>query len=164
MMDYGPGNLTDYDVHPPGMLNNMIAHLVNPILAHVPLPKLKELPLLGERPELSELCNFFQILIEALPKGEILFCIIDGILYYEDRARRGEFIEILSMLTNLANTSREPSGECVTKLLKTAPLKSQVVPELFTGPEILDMNEYIPPSGGFSALHWDGGIGRATGS
>ena len=85
----------------------------------------------------------------------ILFCIIDGISYYEDAECQIDCTEVLSMLTNL--TRRAANGPLI-KLLITAPLRSHYVHELFEGRELLNMDEHYPSNGGFSALQWDVGV------
>ena len=159
MYDYGPG-MTDYDAHPPGMLNNMLAQLITQLLECPFLPQLEDLALTRQDPQLVELCTLFDLLVRALPKGSILFVVIDGISYYEDEERGEECMEVLSTLTELTRESSESANGCLVKLLVTAPLRSQYVLDLFDDTEILDLDEYIPPNGGFTALQWEMGVGR----
>ena len=158
MYDYGPG-MTDYDAHPPGMLNNMLAQLVTQILECPFLPQLEDLSLTRHDPQFIELCSLFNLLVRALPRGSILFVVIDGISYYEDEERREECMEVLSTLTELTRESSESANGCLVKLLVTAPLRSHYVLDLFNDTEILDLDEYIPPNGGFTALQWEMGVG-----
>ena len=157
--DYGPG-LSDYDAHPPGMLSNMLGQLIVQLLESSILPQLDHLSVIKNDPPLSELCNLFILLVEALPRGSILFILIDGISYYEDEDRREECMEVLSMLMKLTRGDPGFKHECLTKLLVTAPLRSHCVQDLFEDTEILNLDEYIAPNGGFTALQWDMGIGR----
>ena len=159
MYDYGPG-MTDYDAHPPGMLNNMLAQLITQLLECPFLPQLENLSLTRQDPQLAELCTLFNLLVRALPRGSILFVVIDGISYYEDEERREECMEVLSTLTDSARESSESANGCLVKLLVTAPLRSHYVLDLFDDTEILDLDEYIPPNGGFTALQWEMGVGR----
>lgn len=159
MYDYGPG-MTDYDAHPPGMLNNMLAQLITQLLECPFLPQLQDISLTRQDPQLVELCSLFSQLVRALPRGSILFVVIDGISYYEDEERREECMEVLSTLTELTRESSESANGCLVKLLVTAPLRSHYVLDLFDDTEILDLDEYIPPNGGFTALQWEMGVGR----
>ena len=159
MYDYGP-EMTDYDAHPPGMLNNMLAQLITQLLECPSLPQLEDLSLTRNNPQLIELCTLFSLLVRALPRGLILFVVIDGISYYEDEERREECMEVLSTLTELTRESSESANGCLVKLLVTAPLRSHYVLDLFNDTEILDLDEYIPPNGGFTALQWEMGVGR----
>ena len=159
--DCGPG-LTDYDAHPPGMLSNLLAQFIVQLLECSFLPQLDHLSLPKNHPQLSELCNLFQLLVGALPRGSILFIVIDGISFYEDEERREECMEVLSTLTKLTREDSEFTNGCLIKLLVTAPLRSHYVLDFFENTEILDMDEYIPPNGGFTALLWDIGVGRVV--
>ena len=138
--DYGPGK-TDYDAHPPGMLSNMLVQLIVQLLQCPSLPQLSHLSNPSNAPQLSELCDLFMLLVEALPKGSILFIIIDGIFYYEDKERREECMEVLSMLTEMARGGPGFASECLIKLLVTSPLRSHCVQDLFEESEIMDLNE-----------------------
>ena len=159
MYDYGPG-MTDYEAHPPGMLNNMLAQLITQLLECPFLPQIEDLSLTRQDPQLVELCTLFNQLVRALPRGSILFIVIDGISYYEDEERREECMEVLSTLTELTRESSESANGCLVKLLVTAPLRSHYVLDLFDDTEILDLDEYLPPNGGFTALQWEMGVGR----
>lgn len=152
--------MSDYDAHPPGMLSNMVRQLITQLLRYPLLPQLNHLSVIGKDPPLPELCTLFMSLVEALPTGSILFIVIDGISYYEDEDRREECMEGLSMLTNMTRGDPGFIHGCLTKLLVTAPLRSHCVQDLFEDTEILDLDEYIAPNGGFTALQWDMGIGR----
>lgn len=154
----------DYDAHPTGMLNNLVAQLINQLLDFpntLTLPNPPDLP--GNGLQCSELCEIFVLLAETLPPGTVLFCIIDGISYYEDKDRRAECTEVLSMLTSLTRRSHDATQGCLIKLLITTPLRSRCAQELFMVNEVLEMDEYIPPNGGFSALQWDLGVERVIG-
>jgi len=146
---------TDCDAHPQGMLNNLLAQLIHQMIGSSPHPKVTDYRLSKVDPQLSELCSLFVQLAEALPMDTILFCIIDGISYYEDAECQIDCTEVLSMLTNL--TRRAANGPLI-KLLITAPLRSHYVHELFEGRELLNMDEHYPSNGGFSALQWDVGV------
>ncbi len=151
---------TDYDAHPPGMLNNLLAQLINQCLESSYPPLICDLCVQDSTLKLSDLCDLFVRLVEALPGGTILFCIVDGIPYYEDTDRQTECWEVFSNLINLARRKCDATNG-LFKLLVTAPLRSHCVQALFTPAEVLDLNEYIPPNGGFRALQWELGLGRA---
>ncbi len=159
--DYGPGK-TDYDAHPPGMLSNMLVQLIVQLLECPFLPQLDHLSVPNNDPQLSELCDLFKLLVEALPSGSILFIVIDAIFYYEDEERREECMEVLSTLMEMTRGGPGSASECLIKLLVTSPLRTRCVQDLFEDSETLNLDEYIPPNGGFTALQWDVGIGRAV--
>lgn len=155
--NYGPG-ATDYDAHPLGMLSNLLAQLINQLLECPSLPPFDAFSV--PKGDVSELCNLLINIVQALPRASILFIVVDGINYYEDQDRLEECMEVLSMLTQITRGDPKPSNGCLIKLLVTTPLRSQYVRDLFEETEVLDLDEYIPPNGGFSALQWDMGIGR----
>ena len=139
----------------------MVGQLIVQLLEHPLLPQLAHLPILGNDPSLSSLCNLFTMLVQSLPRGSILFIVIDGISYYEDEARREECMEVLSTMTELVrNGPGSRNNECLVKLLVTAPVRSHYVQYLFADTETLDLDEHIEPNGGFTAAQWDLGIGR----
>ena len=155
--NYGPG-ATDYDAHPLGMLSNLLAQLVNQLLECPSLPLLDAFSL--PKGDVRELCNLLRHIVQALPRSSVLFIVIDGISYYEDHDRVEECMEVLSTLTKITRGAPRSSNGCLMKLLVTTPLRSHNVRDLFEETEVLDLDEYIPPNGGFSALQWDIGIGR----
>ena len=163
MVDYGPED-TDYDAHPAGMLNSLLAQLITQLLdqsLHLDLD-LSHLPALSNPPSTSDLCALFIALATTLPRRTILFCIIDGISHYEDFDRETECVEVVSMLQELKRLSEDTSRTCLLfKLLVTAPSRSRVVQDLFGDEETLTLEEYVPADEGFSALQWDLGVGRA---
>ena len=145
----------DVDAHPPGLLSNLLSQLIHQLLQSPLLTTLQDLALSDQHAQLSDLCFLFTHLVRSLPKGTVLFCIIDGISYYEDADRRDECMEVFSMLTSLTRQSRTESDRCLLKLLVTAPLRSHHVQSLFEADEVMNMDEHYPPNGGFSALQWD---------
>lgn len=153
----------DYDAHPPGMLSNMLSQLVHQLLTCPIRPKPGWLSLPDSESQLSDLCALFAQLTTSLPAGTALFCIIDGITYYEDAACREECDKVLSMLLGLTRRNCEAADGPLVKLLATAPLRSHQLQRLFEAEEIITMAEQYPSNGGFSALQWDDGIGRAIG-
>lgn len=155
--NYGPG-ATDFDAHPLGMLSNLIAQLINQLLECPSLPPFDVFSL--PKGDVSELCNLLIHIVQALPRASILFIVIDGIAYYEDQDRLEECMEVLSTLTEITRGDPKPGNGGLIKLLVTTPLRSHHVRDLFEDTEVLDLDEYIPPNGGFSALQWDMGIGR----
>ena len=150
---------TDYDAHPPGMLNSLLLQLIDQISRSTFQMRLVDCCVPEPDPQLSELCNLFVLLAEALPMGTILFCVIDGISYYEDEERQAECIEVLSMLTTLTRRSQGAADGPLIKLLITAPLRAHYEHELLEEEEVLNMDEHYPSKGGFSALQWNVGIG-----
>ena len=151
---------TDYDAHPPGMLNNLLWQVICQLLDLGIDSTSAGLPPLGHDPTLSDLCELFAGVAQSLPPGTILFCILDGVSYYEDAQRRDELTEVLLMLKTLTLQLHEASKGPLIKILTTAPMRSSLASRIFESDEIFNMNERYPPNGGFTALQWDAGIGR----
>ena len=150
---------SDYDAHPTGMLNNLLSQLIHQLSSSVLQSEPMSVSLPAGDPQLSDLCNVFVQLVTALPIGTIIFCVIDGISYYEDSGRQAECIEVLSMLTTLTRHCQGVMNGPLIKLLVTAPLRSRHAHDFFEAEEIFDMDERYPAQGGFSALQWDLGVG-----
>lgn len=151
---------TDYDAHPKGMLNNLLSQLISQILSSFPPLKLTQYHQPNVDPQLSGYCDLFAQLVKALPTDTILFCIIDGISYYEDSSRQAECTEVLSMLTTLTGRSQDATNGPLIKLLTTCPLRSHIMHHFFQPEEIYNMDEHYPSNGGFTALQWDVGVGE----
>lgn len=69
--------------------------------------------------------------------------------------------KILIARRSVGTSFRDNVTNGVFKHLVMAPLMSHFVQELFMPAEVLDLNEHIPPNGGFMALQWNLGPGRA---
>ena len=151
----------DYDVHPPGMLNNLLYQFIRQLLSLGIGSTSAHLPSLSNNPTLSELCELFVGLTQCSPPGSILFCILDGVSYYEDASRRDELTEVLLILKTLTNQGHEAAKGPLVKILTTAPLRFFLASRIFAINEVFDMTERYPPNGGFTALQWDAGIGGA---
>ncbi|KAI4261054.1 MAG: hypothetical protein L6R42_003739 [Xanthoria sp. 1 TBL-2021] len=146
---------TDADAHPPGMLNSILSQLIHQILDFLPRVILEDVSVFDKDLDLGNLNNIFDRLVRALPAGTILFCILDGISYYEDTEREDECMEVLSMLTNLTRRCQEMIYGPTVKLMITAPLRSHLVHRLLREEEILNLETIYPSNGGFSVLQWD---------
>ena len=144
-----------------GMLGNMLGQLASQLLGCPLVPQLGSLPMTEENPPLSTLCSLFTVLVGSLPRGSILFIVIDGISYYEDEARREECMEALSTMTELARGAPgDTDNGCLVKLLVTTPLRSHHVQKLFAGTETLNLDEYIERDDGYTESLWNVRIGR----
>ncbi|KAL8980794.1 MAG: hypothetical protein Q9205_004223, partial [Flavoplaca limonia] len=149
----------DMDAHPKGMMNSMVSQLINQALDRFSGVSMGDSSLLDRDLDLGNLNSIFDSLVMTLTGETILFCLIDGISYYEIEDRENECEEVLSMLTNLVRRCQQIDHGPVIKFMVTAPLRSHLVCRLFREEEILDMGETYPSNGGFSALQWDMGIG-----
>ena len=153
----------DPDAHPKGMMNSMISQLINQALDLFSGVSMGDSSLLDRDLDLESLNSIFESLVMTLPSDEtILFCLIDGISFYEIEDRENDCEEVLFMLTSLVRRCQQIDHGPVIKFMVTAPLCSHLVNRLFREEEILDMDETYPSNGGFSALQWDMEMGAVV--
>ena len=153
----------DPDAHPPGLLNNLLSQILHQFFENSLEATIEDLVSPNPEPQLSDFCHVFVQLVNALPTGTILFCVIDGISYYEDADRRDECMDVLTMLVDLTAQSQDLTDGPLIKLLITAPLRSHYVQRLFEDEAIMNMDEKYAPNGGFTAMQWDFGVGSLLG-
>ena len=145
----------DPDAHPKGMMNNLLAQLITQLLDYRHLPSLDKIDLPDEDLELSTLCEVFSSLVKRLASGTTFFCVIDGINYYEDAARREDSWKVLSMLLKLTRSGQIGKDGCLIKLLVTSPKESSLQRDMYPAVNVYDMDQYPVFSGGSNALQWD---------
>ncbi|KAL9040168.1 MAG: hypothetical protein Q9180_002080 [Flavoplaca navasiana] len=73
----------DPDAHPKGMMNSMVSQLINQALDRFSGVSMGDSSLLDQDLDLGSLNSIFDSLVMTLPGETILFCLIDGISYYE---------------------------------------------------------------------------------
>ncbi|KAL9083866.1 MAG: hypothetical protein Q9165_008336 [Trypethelium subeluteriae] len=66
------------------------------------------------------LCSIFEALLLQLPESTILFCIVDGISYYEDSTRREQLAEAAKFLIEM---TRSVELRATIKVLFTSPMR-----------------------------------------
>lgn len=78
--------------------------------------------------DLQQLCQLFNLLVHHLAGEATLFCLIDGIVYYE----RDEFIdETQYVLTEIMRLVGDPTVQANVKLLITSPWRTEMAQEFF---------------------------------
>ena len=85
--------------------------------------------------DLPDLPWMFRKCILRLPHAYTIYCIIDGISFYETSQRRDTTLIVLHNLRQIVPKARD----IVFKLLVTAPGRSQSVYRLFENDKILDV-------------------------
>ena len=166
------GRAQDYDAHPLGMMKNLVSQLLTQLsliesdeleldlepvstLQHLSASE-SETPFRNE--SIEDLCQLFVEIVLSLPEGTILFCIIDGISYYEHpRSRGDDLYEVMSTFTKLAT---QIQGGCIFKLLATAPVQTHHVRGLFYDTEIYSIKEDLPDTGGFTNMKFQERLGK----
>lgn len=87
--------------------------------------------------DLDELRALYERLVRELPSDVVLFCLIDGIMYY----KREEFREnIERVLRTVLQVSADNSNSAAVKVLITSPTKTTDVREPFPEHLILSMD------------------------
>ncbi|KAL9071331.1 MAG: hypothetical protein Q9157_005510 [Trypethelium eluteriae] len=86
----------------------------------------------------GSISRVFSSLLDQLPESMILFCIIDGVSYYEDIYRQRDLLEATECLVNATRTDKGP----IIKVLMASPATCTRIwrTRLFTCDETLDMN------------------------
>ncbi|RFU34145.1 hypothetical protein B7463_g2238, partial [Scytalidium lignicola] len=92
--------------------------------------------------DLYQLCNLFWWLVRQLPAEATVFCLIDGIGFYE----REEFIEGMEpVLSNILVQMADNTISTAIKVLITNPSSTRVVREAFDEEWILSMEAMVQP-------------------
>ncbi|KAL1855201.1 hypothetical protein Daus18300_011202 [Diaporthe australafricana] len=87
--------------------------------------------------DLQQLCRLFSLLVHSLPGEVTLFCLIDGMAYYERDEFIGEMRDVLAEILRLAG---DPTIQANVKILITSPWRTDVVRQFFhEDDEILHM-------------------------
>jgi hypothetical protein len=144
----------DVDASPAGLLCSLLRQLVRQH-ASFKLAKIIQKTILDSS-DVNQLLDIFSTLIRQLPENVVLFCIIDGLSYYDDQMRGEETSSLIKRLASLS-TSKDERKRCVFKLLLTTSrrLMSTAVDECFGWDEILTLQARVPNKGGFTDLKWE---------
>lgn len=128
---------------PNGMIRSLITQLL--LWFNEPLPNLSKI---SSHPDLLRdcydctlpaLCEVFRQLVEQLPNGVTLFCLIDGISWYEQDQWLGDLRYIVGLFQNMA---LQPAIAAI-KVLMTSPNRSRETREM------MDLNsQYVSLSAG----------------
>ncbi|KAL1857622.1 hypothetical protein Daus18300_010262 [Diaporthe australafricana] len=86
--------------------------------------------------DLGALCRLFELLVHMLPNTVALFCLVDGVVYYE----RDEFRDDLErVLMTILQLSDQAGAQAPVKVLLTSPTRTAVVRQPFPDDLILSM-------------------------
>lgn len=86
--------------------------------------------------DLRALCRLFELLVHMLPNTVALFCLVDGVVYYE----RDEFRDDLGwVLMTILRLSDQAGTQSPVKVLLTSPMRTAVVRQSFPDELILSM-------------------------
>ncbi len=142
---------------PTGMMGSLIAQLLYgyPRFDHDVNKYLQVM----DYDDIHDLCNVFELLIDRLPHGKVVFCIIDAIAFYEESKRKREDAKIaVKKLAELAD--RRTIEACVFKLLLTGPGNSRVLYRCMqTQKDVLWMEDRVERTAGFTNAEWRACLG-----
>ncbi|KAJ2981093.1 hypothetical protein NUW58_g6778 [Xylaria curta] len=86
--------------------------------------------------DIQSLCLLFEAILRQFPPDSVVFCIVDGIKYYERDQYLQEMSEVLRFLLDLTQDGRL---QCVFKILVTSPSPTTVVRHAFDQDWIISM-------------------------
>lgn len=106
-----------------------------------------------KRKNLDTLCTIFQSMVLQLGENSTLFCVIDGIKFYEYAGRKKAFLVVLNMFKELVHSE---NVKATLKILFTSPTTSPpAVRQYFDKDQILRLPSQISRRQiGFNARHW----------
>ena len=90
--------------------------------------------------EIDTLCSLFKNLIRQLPDGQLVFCMIDGVSYYEYGDRRDDTCKVLAMLVALTDDEKV---NAIVKLMISSPTAVRYVSKTVDPEDIYTLPETI---------------------
>ncbi|KAL6718249.1 hypothetical protein ACLMJK_004337 [Lecanora helva] len=141
-----------------GMMRNLIAQLLlsYPEFDIETLQNLRDL----RYNDIDQLCNAFAALIEQLPSSFTVFCVLDGVSYYEDsRVACEEAGCVLQALVDIAE--RTTGGGLAFKLLLMSPWASRILYRnmINQDTDVLWTPVIVPQFGEFTVPAWNALVG-----
>ncbi|KAI4221687.1 MAG: hypothetical protein L6R36_006712 [Xanthoria steineri] len=147
--------------HPAGILISILSRLIHQIVESPAPVTLTDVSILDKLVREEDLSCMFERLVGVLPAGTVLFCVLDGLSYYEAKKRGKDCMDLLTMLARLTRRRPETIHGPMVKLLVTAPLGTYAIHEFFGEEQKLNLDPYYTSHGGFSAKYWDVRMGGA---
>lgn len=146
---------SDRNAHPIDMIMALSAQLLD-VYEDFDMEPIR--PLWHQVQILEDVKNVFKLfngLLKQLPPETTIFCVIDGISYYEDPARQHDLVEATKRFVSMTRKRDRP----VVKLLMTSTASCSLIWKLFDQREILDMGWKCSSIVGYRALEWTPMIG-----
>jgi hypothetical protein len=144
---------------PAGILNSLISQLLASY-RNFDFTIIEHLSML-DSDNVKELGHVFSKLLRQLPGDMLVFCVIDGLAFYDDNDRREDAEKLAKILIKLSRP-RKAKGVYIFKLLLTAitELHLSAVEELDEEKKVLRIPEGLEKRGGFTDMKWDLGAGQ----
>ncbi|KAH8589240.1 hypothetical protein B0O99DRAFT_746143 [Bisporella sp. PMI_857] len=138
---------TDLNATPVRLMNSLLAQL----LLQRPNFKISQRDLIDTSPtSLESVQCLFKNLLLQLEEELMVFCIIDGISFYEDVTRVVEIREVMHALRELV-TRKEESGP-IFKVLLTSSTRIRNLPEIVEKGEVLNVPREVRSQAGLSVF------------
>lgn len=90
--------------------------------------------------EIGTLCSLFKNLLRELPDGQLVFCMVDGVSYYEYGHRNDDTCKVLAMLAALTDDDKL---NAIVKFMISSPKTSRYVSKLVDPENIYTLPETI---------------------
>ncbi|KAI1075124.1 hypothetical protein F5B20DRAFT_560861 [Whalleya microplaca] len=111
--------------------------------------------------DIGQLCNLFGWLLRRIPQDAPVFCLVDGIRYYEREQYLEDMAQVLRYLLDL---TCDETIQCVFKILITSPSETTIVRQAVDEDSILSMAPQPRTGQKFShirfARHMEGQLGK----
>lgn len=120
-------NANDSVCGPQGLIRSLIGQILQQFDANLDFISMLSRPLI-EKLNLRALCDCFGKLVKQLPARTVLFCIIDGISFFESQLWANDTAKVIGDLRALAYDS---DVDAIFKLLVTSPRRSKLVSSIF---------------------------------
>ena len=91
---------------PAGIVISILSQLIHQIVESPAPVTLTDVSILDKLVREEDSLCIFERLVGVLPAGTVLFCVLDGLSYYEDKERGKDCMDLLTMLAKL--TRRRP--------------------------------------------------------
>lgn len=148
----------DLDAGPDGMLRNLLAQLLItwPDFDLTAIERLRDI----DNGNIDDLLSMFETLVDQIPAGVIVFCIVDAVTIMEDRTAWKEGANMLiGALAQLAQRHHADS-HCLVKLLITSPTESRSLYKQVPKHNVIWMPEKVPQRGPTSDYTWKHGVAQ----
>lgn len=140
------------DAGPAGMLRSLLAQLLNawPDFDLAIIERLRNI----DHTDVDDLEHIFETLIDQVPAGIVVFCILDSITIMEDRqAWKEDAARVVKALMRLADRHHVES-HCVLKLLMTSPTISRTLYRQIPDRNVVWMPDKVPRLGPSCDYAW----------
>ena len=148
-------DLDDPERGPLGMMRSLVSQLLTSFSAFrmTTIRSIRDI----DASDVYKLCDAYASLIKEVPRRYMIFCIIDGITFYEDSPWQCEAATVaIQKLLEVMDTCKKRG--CFFKILLTCPGMSRELYREFEDEEILWMPQNVDSHGGLTSAKWRASI------